>query len=177
MLWLQSTRIQDRSFFYFGAEHPVRTWCQKTAHTRWFQTLILFVIFLSMLALAIEPPTRDIEPAVPYAVLDAVNYVSTVVFLLEFFVQAVSLGLLFAPEAYFKSAWNCVDFLVLILSLMDILGGNTKSARVLRLGRALRPLRLIKRNQGMRSVPPISFLFPVCRTRVWHRSLVALQHV
>eukprot|EP00961_Rhodomonas_salina_P269329 3638820-Rhodomonas_salina.2 len=99
-----------------------------------------------------EPPTREIEPDVPYAVLDAINYVSTVVLFFEFVVQAISLGLLLTPDAYFKSAWHAVDFIVLVLSVIDIFGGSTKGARVLRLGRALRPLRLIEGNQSMRYV-------------------------
>lgn len=46
-----------------------------------------------------------------------------------------------------------VDFVVLLLSYVDIVGvGEAKQARVLRLGRALRPLRLIKRNPGLRLI-------------------------
>jgi hypothetical protein len=79
---------------------------------------------------------RDIAPVVSYAVLDAINVVSVVVFTLEFVVQSIHLGLVLGKKSYLRSPWNAVDFAVLVFSIMDFLIGNTKHARILRITRS-----------------------------------------
>eukprot|EP00961_Rhodomonas_salina_P268906 3633857-Rhodomonas_salina.2 len=71
----------------------------------------MLTIVVSMLALATEPPTRDIEAAVPYHVLDMVNIVSTAVFSFEFLVQ-VCLGER-AAETACATAYHVFDCVVI----------------------------------------------------------------
>lgn len=60
--------------------------------------------------------------------------------------------------AYLKSGWNILDTAVLIFSWFDLViqiidGSNTFGiSKIFRLFRTLRPLRLMKRNEGMRVV-------------------------
>uniref|UniRef100_A0A7S1H842 C2 domain-containing protein n=1 Tax=Hemiselmis andersenii TaxID=464988 RepID=A0A7S1H842_HEMAN len=146
--------VEDKAFFIFSYDSFVRQLCIDTVQASWFTVLILSTILLSCVALAMEPPTREHEPTgLDFASLDILNLVTTALFTFEFVVQAVSKGLVMHNGAYLRNTWNLVDFLVLVLSYIDLSGlGETKQARVLRLGRALRPLRLIKRNQGMRLI-------------------------
>ena len=63
----------------------------------------------------------------------------------------ISQGFISHKHAYLRSGWNIVDFIILLLSWMDLsrlLSGSQE--KVFRLARALRPLRLIKRNKGLR---------------------------
>eukprot|EP00281_Chroomonas_sp_CCMP1168_P027748 CAMPEP_0206246660 /NCGR_PEP_ID=MMETSP0047_2-20121206/19385_1 /ASSEMBLY_ACC=CAM_ASM_000192 /TAXON_ID=195065 /ORGANISM="Chroomonas mesostigmatica_cf, Strain CCMP1168" /LENGTH=603 /DNA_ID=CAMNT_0053672113 /DNA_START=264 /DNA_END=2072 /DNA_ORIENTATION=+ len=126
-----------------------------------------------------EPPSRDLPPpALSYEILDVFNLVLTGVFTFEFVVQVMDKGLVMHQGAYLRNSWNLTDSLVLGLSWIDISGlSQTRQARVLRLGRALRPLRLIKRNEGMRLIVdallatwrPVSmiFLLALCVTTVF----------
>ena len=77
----------------------------------------------------------------------------------------MAVGLLQTKHAYLKSGWNIMDTFVLIFAIIDELklfdGGSI--AKIMRLARALRPLRLMKRNAGMKLLIDalIGTLYPV----------------
>ncbi len=57
--------------------------------------------------------------------------------------------------AYLRSAWNAIDFFIVLLSLTSLSGASSsslKSLRALRTLRALRPLRVISRFPGLKLV-------------------------
>ena len=60
-------------------------------------------------------------------------------------------GLIFTRQAYLKSGWNIVDTIVLVFAWIEELVDGP-SYKALRMGRALKPLRLMKRNESMRVV-------------------------
>jgi voltage-dependent calcium channel T type alpha-1G len=94
--------------------------------------------------------------------------------------QAVSTGLLYGENAYFKSGWNIMDGTLVIVSLVDtfisVVFGQTSKIfdilRVFRLVRALRPLRVINRAPGLKlvvqtllsSLKPIGNIVLICCT-------------
>ena len=45
----------------------------------------------------------------------------TVAFTLEMLLKIFAFGLLSPPEGYFLSGWNCLDSLVVLISLVDVL--------------------------------------------------------
>ena len=63
-------------------------------------------------------------------------------------------GLLFTKHAYLKEGWNIIDTVVLLFSLIDLSGAldGMSLAKVARMARALKPLRLMKRNKNMRLI-------------------------
>ena len=66
--------------------------------------------------------------------------------------KMVSDGFIFHELAYFRSAWNLLDFFIVIVSMISAFGDTSslKSLKALRAVRALRPLRVIKRNPGLK---------------------------
>ena len=109
----------------------------------------------------IDPPYRDLDPnpLVPYILMDLLNTVFTLVFSVEFAVRVLGQGLLFTRGAYLSGpgcGWNQIDTVVLIFAWLEELrlpglsGGGM--GKILRMGRALKPLRLMKRNASMRLV-------------------------
>ena len=58
------------------------------------------------------------------------------------------------PQRYFRDAWNCFDFAIIILSLMPFAGGFSTVARLIRL---LRITRLITKSTELRAI--VSTLF------------------
>lgn len=60
-------------------------------------------------------------------------------------------GFVLHKSAYLRNGWNILDFIILVLSWLELSklfpGAQGK---VFRLARAIRPLRLIKRNKGLR---------------------------
>src|ERR687895_978148 len=53
------------------------------------------------------------------------------------------------PQRYFRDAWNCFDFAIIILSLMPFAGGFSTVARLIRL---LRITRLITKSTELRAI-------------------------
>merc|ERR1719181_1172426 len=74
------------------------------------------------------------------------------IFTFEFFARVMCQGFLFTPNAYLKDNWNRIDVTVLFFAWVDITGvlEGTSFARVLRVMRGLKPLRMIKRLKGLR---------------------------
>ena len=69
------------------------------------------------------------------------------VFLFEFFTKLIAYGFWNTPNAYIKDPWNKLDFVVVVFSTVNYLPGQSKSSlgRIFRLGRCLRPLRMINK--------------------------------
>jgi len=145
-----------------------------------FEGIVLAAILTSCFFLLILPPgglsfeeIRRIDPTFPVFVSDEklkeIDYLFTILFTVECSVRILDRGLFFTKRAYLKDPWNVVDFFLVISSLMDMIceilnfealqGG--KIGKVLRLARALRPLRVMKRNPSMREL--IGTLFGTLR--------------
>jgi hypothetical protein len=82
-----------------------------------------------------------------------INIVFWAIFFLEF-----AFNVLLSPISYFCMAWNLLDFVILVLTTIDLLGSlnvirlRLAFFRVIRLVRALRPLRMLNKNENIRNV-------------------------
>ena len=82
-----------------------------------------------------------------------INVVFWFVFFMEFLFSVC-----LSPVSYFVSGWNLLDFVILVLTSIDLLGTlNVISLRlgffrVIRLVRSLRPLRMLNKNENIRNV-------------------------
>ena len=112
----------------------------------------------SCFLLIVELPYRDLDPnpLVPYIVMDTLNPIFTFVFTVEFVVRVLGQGLLLTKGAYLKDGWNRIDTLVLVCAWLEYIeipgAGGGGLMKILRMGRAMKPLRLMKRNQSMRMI-------------------------
>jgi hypothetical protein len=172
----------ERVLFCLWPESRIRKFFVWLGEKKWFDAAIYASILVSCIFLILEPPsgisTEDIQridPSWTVRVEDRTarfcSYLFTFVFTAEFLVKVLDRGLYFTKRAYLKDAWNVLDSIILIISLANVLidlmsldsfkGGRV--GKVLRLGRALRPLRLMKRNESMRVVIDalIGTLYPV----------------
>jgi len=85
------------------------------------------------------------------AVLNVLDVVFTIVFLVEMVLKIVADGLILHPQAYLRDGWNVLDCLVVVASMAAVFGsGTTKDLKAFRTLRAFRPLRVIKSNPGLR---------------------------
>ena len=68
----------------------------------------------------------------------------------------IVLGFIMHPGSYLRSAWNILDFFIVIIGLVGFFasgsGGNLTALRALRTFRALRPIRMASRAEGMKVV-------------------------
>ena len=76
------------------------------------------------------------------------------IFTCEAAAKIIVYGLLLQPCAYFRSAWNILDFLTVVVGIVLLTVGDTDgqltSLKSLRTLRALRPIRMASRAPGMK---------------------------
>ncbi len=143
---------------------PKSGWRQKV-HTfvtgaewknNYFDWFIMTCIVLNMLHMAVN---YDDSPAYYNDIIEKLNYFFTSVFVLEFVLKFIAFGF-----AYFAKGWNVFDFCVVIASLfeivMDLMGAaaltflrlGPQLAKILRVTRVSRLLRLINRYKGLQAL-------------------------
>ena len=159
----------------FPVKHPLRQSIAKFVLHPSFDHCILFLIMISSLMLAVESPLWDPNSAVSKAFLKT-DIVMTVAFTMEMLLKIITLGFLLHSNSYLRSAWNVLDFVIVIVSILSLAASDIpglKSLRALRTLRVLRPLRLINRYPGLKlvvnallaSVPKIVDVLVVCIDR------------
>ena len=161
----------ERVLFCIYPDYTIRRFFLWLGRQWLFDSAVYMCIIASCIFLILMPPgglstkeIRRIDSSYPVPVSDETatlcSYIFTFIFTAEFVVKVLERGLLFTRRAYLKDSWNVLDSLILVISWIDVanellnVGGleDGKIAKVLRLGRALRPLRLMKRVESMRAV-------------------------
>ena len=87
--------------------------------------------------------------------LTAAEYILVGVFTFETFLHTLAFGFIFTPKAYLADGWNQLDFAMLIIFWIGAFAQTSTGGTVqifLRAARALRPLRLINRFDGMKEI-------------------------
>lgn len=142
------TKRDDRSLFIFHPDNRLRLKCIRVTEHKTFDYVVLIFISLNCITLAMERP--KIPPwSTEREVLNAANYIFTFVFAVEMALKVIAKGLFYGDEAYFTSGWNCMDGLLVGVSLFDLTLSMIAQRsprilgilRVFRLLRSLRPLR------------------------------------
>nr|XP_040563889.1 voltage-dependent T-type calcium channel subunit alpha-1H-like isoform X2 [Lepeophtheirus salmonis] len=167
------------TLYVFHPNHKIRLKCTEITSRGWFDFIVLLFIASNCITLAMERP--NIPPWSPERkLLNVLNSIFTFIFTIEMAMKAISTGLIYGAEAYFKNGWNIMDGSLVIVSFVDtvsglLLGKSSKIfdiLRVFRLVRALRPLRVINRAPGLKlvvqtllsSLKPIGNIVLICCT-------------
>jgi len=108
----------------------------RIVHAPWFQRAIIAVILLAGVLAGIETDAGMV--AAHGSLLGVLDAVVLGVFIIEVILKLVSHGP--RPLDYFRDGWNVFDFAIVVLCLLPM---DSQFAMVLRLGRALRLLRLV----------------------------------
>nr|XP_009680486.1 PREDICTED: sodium channel protein type 5 subunit alpha-like [Struthio camelus australis] len=125
----------------------LRKTCYQIVEHSWFESFIIFMILLSSGALAFEDIHINERRSIKI-MLAFLDKIFTFVFVLEMLLKWVAYGF----KKYFTNAWCWLDFLIVHVSLINIIGSSLGYMKSLRTLRALRPLRALSRFEGMRVV-------------------------
>ncbi|KAL4071924.1 Ion transport protein-domain-containing protein, partial [Scleroderma citrinum] len=165
----------DKTFWVFSQQNRCRRLCQKivtpaggerifgtspdpVAHTV-FQLLIFLTIIGGIITEAIAPPLyrrnwylqHGVRQSAWFNVAEATFGLALFV---EFLIKIIADGLLFTPNAYVRSMWNVIDFVILVGILVNV-GLNmvylAHLNRFIHALKALRALRLITLIDQMRN--------------------------
>merc|ERR1711871_215147 len=102
-------------------------------------------ILLSSVLLAFEGPPDTVQgDAVDLlAIVDNTFYA---IFMFEFCTKQLAYGFYWGKKPYIRDPWNRLDFVVVVFSPVNYFGESKSSlGRIFRLGRCLRPLRMINK--------------------------------
>lgn len=160
-----------RSLFLFSVKNPFRKAAIAVTCHEQFETVSLLLIAASSLIVALDNPLN--EPGSVFVVaLSWVDTALTVFFLIEVVLKVVAFGFIMDDDSYLRSNWNIMDLVITGMALFTWIGHGTKwkSVKTLRPFRALRPLRVISLNSGLKlvanslivSVPEIVNVIVVC---------------
>jgi hypothetical protein len=143
--------LSGRMLFCIPVDSCVHKACCNFVLWPWFDRTILILIALSSITLAMDHPGLSSSAVQMLWVTDVIF---TSLFTAEVLVKLVCYGLLLHEGAYLRNAWNVLDFVVVVASITNLAAsaldiGWLKTFRMLR---ALRPLRMVSRNEGMKII-------------------------
>uniref|UniRef100_A0A7S2IRG1 Ion transport domain-containing protein n=1 Tax=Haptolina brevifila TaxID=156173 RepID=A0A7S2IRG1_9EUKA len=144
----------DKACKIFSWSNPIRRICAHTIMHRFFEPAVLALILLSTLTLIIDLPHMSQSSPLRLA-LYWINVVFTVLFTIEMLTKILASGFMksktppqFAlSQAYLRSGWNILDFIIVIISLISL---GVPAAKQLRVFRAIRPMRLVSRYESLK---------------------------
>jgi voltage-dependent calcium channel L type alpha-1D len=155
--WLQGDCVDRRKNLLFipnkGARSCCHQKCQSFVESKYFEAFILLVITLSSILLAMDSPTLDQDGGL-HEFIKVVDVVFVVIFVLEAVLKMATYGFLLHKGAYLRDAWNVLDFVVVGASIVGNVTESKHSAagRTFRLLRAMRPLRMVSHNAGIKII-------------------------
>ncbi|KAM7234731.1 hypothetical protein CapIbe_013551 [Capra ibex] len=148
-----------RALFCLTLQNPVRKACISIVEWKPFETIILLTIFANCVALAVYLPMPEDDNNRLNLGLEKLEYFFLIVFSIEAAMKIIAYGFLFHQDAYLRSGWNVLDFIIVflgvftvILEQVNLIQSNTApmsskgaglDVKALRAFRVLRPLRLV----------------------------------
>lgn len=147
-----------KSLFFFGPRNPIRKNAHAIVNHPHFDSIILVLLMASTISVALDNPLVAPESS-RTRVLAHLDLGLTILFVLEVVLKVIAQGLYFNANGYLKNNWNVMDFVITTIGVFSLNSDDSKLAFLqnLRTFRALRPLRMINRNAGMKLV--VSSLF------------------
>jgi len=81
----------------------------------------------------------------------------SILFVVECVMKIIVMGFVIGPKTYLRDAWNILDFIIVFFSIfnwvLDALKfGDISFVKGFRALRALRPLRVVSKNEGIKTV-------------------------
>ena len=141
----------QEALWFLAKENCFRLKCYRLIKYPKFDTFILVMIIISSIKLAIDTYINDVN-SIPYTISKNFDFFFTAIFFLEALIKTLALGFIWDEGTYLRETWSQLDFLIVCLSLVDVLldGADFDFIKILRLVRILRPLRFISHNDNMK---------------------------
>jgi voltage-dependent calcium channel L type alpha-1D len=184
--FLTNRLAAQRSLFILALDNPIRKVAMKMLRHPQFDNLSLALIIVSTVELAIDNPLSPPD-SVFSAVLSWFDTVLTVLFMAEMVIKIVAYGFILHKGAYLRNSWNVMDFAITMVAAFFMFQGSSqfKFVKSLRTFRALRPLRMINRNPGLKlvvssliaSIPQIVNVIMVCLLVFMIFSILAVNNL
>jgi hypothetical protein len=113
------------------------------------------MIALNSLLLALDEP-RLSDPYQINTIREMLLIIS-IIFVIEMVLKIIVMGFYWGPRTYLKDNWNILDFIIVMFSVLTWImeataGSDISFIKGFRALRALRPLRVVSKNEGIKTV-------------------------
>ena len=140
-----------RSLYILGPDNCLRLTIKSLVENEYFENFIYHMIALNSLYLSIDSPSLND----PYqkASLNILLTTISIIFCMECALKIIVMGFYFGKNSYLKDNWNVLDFIIVSFSILTWIlesfsGFDISFVRGFRALRALRPLRMVSKNEG-----------------------------
>jgi hypothetical protein len=83
-------------------------------------------------------------------IINSFNYIFNIIFIIEAFIIIISKGFLFNKNAYLRSVINIIDFICIIIGIIDMIWSkNIGYLRTFRAIRTVKPIRIITHSENL----------------------------
>jgi len=117
-----------------------------------WENMVFLLIGLSSFKLVTDSYTNKSENETVRIVMNDLDIFFNFAFLAEMTIKLCSVGFIMDNNSYLRDEWNILDFFIVTSSMADMALTNVDAPwiKVIRILRALRPLRFITHNVAMR---------------------------
>jgi hypothetical protein len=141
----------SRALYIFSHDNRFRLFLKKILENPYFEGFIYHMIFFNSILLALEEPVLS-DPYQKKTIALMLNIVSAI-FIFEFVFKIIVHGFCIGPKTYLKDNFNKLDFVIVIFTfvnwILDFISDTDLSfVKGFRALRALRPLRMVSKNEG-----------------------------
>jgi len=135
----------------FAPDNWLRSSLKSLIENPFFEGFIYHIIAFNSLILALDTPMLS-DPYQQKTIKTILDIIS-IIFVGEFLIKVIVLGFCIGPRTYLKDNWNILDFIIVFFSIVNwvlaaLVGGDIAFVRGFRALRALRPLRMVSKNEG-----------------------------
>ncbi len=116
--------------YIFGVKNKFRYYCVWLVEWSVFEHFLTLCILINAINIATNDyssrETGQEPTAAFYVVKKIIDYIITVFFIFECFVNVIAMGFIFGSGPYIKDGWNKLDFLVVLNGLLFLTGLGSK---------------------------------------------------
>jgi len=142
----ENSKYSEKSCFCLTQDHLIRKICLEIYANPWFDRTSMAFIGANCVTLAMFNP---LDPDCLTKVcqdLDIAGLLFSAFFFFEMCVKIIAMGFYDGEAAYIRDSWNKLDFFVVMISIPDFFPFlNAGPLKMLRIMRALRPLRMVNK--------------------------------
>ncbi|KAL0222871.1 hypothetical protein P9112_002261 [Eukaryota sp. TZLM1-RC] len=141
--------LPQRSLGIFDMNGTTRTTCLKLVFHPFFDWFVLMVILLSVAPLFFLSHEQAIEHESSLLWMDVLF---TIFFTIEIIIRAIAVGLYASPKSLLRDAFSCMDFIIVLLSIISFSPWFSSRPTIFRLLRVFRPLRSLNAVPALKKV-------------------------
>ena len=128
---------------------------KEIVENAYFDDFIYHIIGLNSFLLILDAPILTDE--YQNKSLNLLQNIISGIFIGEFIIKIIVMGFVIGKKSYLKDEWNRLDFIIVLFSIITWILSSVKNidlsfAKGFRALRALRPLRLVSRYEGIKTV-------------------------